>query len=183
MIDAKDELEEEDSSSASVAAFLNCDVYEKQGVAKLFSEQTTKYQQRLRFEAMRVLEDHLKDIKMTNIADIAELLKYISKKLVGESDETVDFKEAFKLQVQSLLTLTERNDLLALLTHKDGGLNHGVLAYLPDFVKRSTSLLENKSKKRKRRSDAIDLQFISDYMHDYCRYSLIHFGVLHINCF
>ena len=45
--------------------------------------------------------------------------------------------------------------------------NDNVLAELPTLRKRSEELFQQSE--RKEREDKIDLQFVSDYMHDHCR--------------
>ena len=49
---------------------------------------------------------------------------------------------------------------------KNGELNNEILLAYPDIRPRSQLLL---GAERKMRKDKIDLQFISDFMHDYCR--------------
>jgi hypothetical protein len=110
---------------------------------------------------------------MTKTEDIGRLLGYISKELIGESPEITCVQKELKAQIEGLSCLSERNTLLTLLTQNGTKLNSAILEYLPDFVKRSTTLLGNKGMKRNRRSDAIDLQFVVDYMHDYCRYIFV----------
>jgi hypothetical protein len=78
---------------------------------------------------------------------------------------------AVEKQVDSL-PLTKRNELLKLLTHRSNGvtqcLNENVLALFPTLRKRSIELLNQNE--RKERVDKINLNTISRYMHDYCRY-------------
>ena len=74
----------------------------------------------------------------------------------------------------SQLPLQDRNNLITLLTHtgppgaEGNEMNTDLLTFFPSLEKRSQKLLE--FKQRKCREDKIDTSFISDFMHDYCRY-------------
>lgn len=56
-------------------------------------------------------------------------------------------------------------------TDTDEVLNEDALALFPSLRRRSADLLGTGA--RKTRSDKIDLELISDFMHDYCRYVLL----------
>jgi hypothetical protein len=104
--------------------------------------------------------------------DCLEYLAYVVKDLTCESTSVK--KDIIDNQLQSL-SLPDRNSLITLLTHQSNSssddeaprLNESMLAIHPSLRKRSGELLEQKQ--RKIRSDKIDLQFISDFMHNYCR--------------
>lgn len=72
-----------------------------------------------------------------------------------------------------VLSLPQRNDLIKLLTHTPDGettcLNENMLAIFPTLRKKSIHLLNQGG--RKTREDKIDLEFVSDFMHDHCRYA------------
>jgi hypothetical protein len=169
----EDVEEEDEGDEGDTRKWLTGGGRTKCGVSKPFDEQEPKYQQNLRHKVLQQLQHILSDIQMDHREDIQELLDYLSKSLIGESKETVDCQTALQSQIHNLINLGDRNDVIRLLTHtNDGSFNTDVLALLPDFAKRSATLLEQIGKKRKRRSDYIDLQFVSDYMHDYCRYCI-----------
>ena len=80
--------------------------------------------------------------------------------------ETIACGEAIKNQYDKLAQ-SEKRTLISLLTHRDGMLNQSVLDALPFLRQRSEELLQNPV--RKVRSDKIDLDFISEFMHEHCR--------------
>ena len=108
-----------------------------------------------------------------------DFLDYVSKdirrkKRLGAMD---DIDVIVNKQLKTL-PLKERNQLISLLTHQQedkGHLNEQVLYQIPSLRKRSEILLAHT--KRKIREDKIDLQFVSDFMHNYCRY------VYYLSCF
>ena len=114
--------------------------------------------------------------------DAKEFLDYAMRDLdntaVGNEKRQQQAQEdIFNEQLKSL-SLVERNQLYRLLTHEkpqgddDGGywsLNEDMLGLFPFLRKRSSVLLNNMRDGRKTREDKIDLQFISDFMHNYCR--------------
>lgn len=108
--------------------------------------------------------------KKNNFAssDAVDFLSYVGKDFNCESKELVGFREAVENQFDQL-SVKDKRSLVSILTHKDGQLNEDVLQSLPFLRKRSARLLANPE--RKERSDKIDLQFVSDFMHDYCRYA------------
>ena len=63
---------------------------------------------------------------------------------------------------------SDKRSFIKLLTHKDGEINEDIVSALPFLAIRSKSLLEQPV--RKVRSDKIDLDFISEFVHNYCRY-------------
>ena len=68
----------------------------------------------------------------------------------------------------SALDVPNRQVLVRLLTHREDAINEDILDIFPAL--RAKSLLYMEIKERKSREDMIDLQFVSDFMHDYCRY-------------
>ena len=140
--------------------------------------QTSRYKE---FVALR--DDlHIKfsDRRMSD-DDQLEFLQYMEYSVTGKRNKkrNVDitpFDSTVEFQLKSL-PLTERNELIRLLTHKPGEedddvINEEMLTLLPSLQNRSMSLLEKNA--RKQRADKIDLKFISDFMHDYCRYDRVH---------
>ena len=111
--------------------------------------------------------------------DQLDFFKYMENSIKGDRHmtsfvdvSTFDFMVNAQLQA---LPLVDRNELIRLLTHrpaiteeKDVKSNDDILTLLPSLQKRSTALLKNNV--RKQRADKVDLTFISDFMHDYCRY-------------
>lgn len=113
-------------------------------------------------------------------SDRIEVLRYVEKHLVKTSGTQTTTaqqnNDALITSVLNKLKLPERNQLIRLLTHSDNELNTDVLAVYPALRARSEILL--RAGKRKARSDKIDLQFISDFMHRHCRYE----SVLYVDC-
>ena len=114
--------------------------------------------------------------------DQLEFLQYIEYSVTGKRNkkrhvDITSFDSTVEFQLKSL-PLTERNELIRLLTHKlgeeddDDVINEEMLTLLPSLQNRSMSLLEKNA--RKQRADKIDLKFISDFMYDYCRYDRVH---------
>lgn len=124
--------------------------------------------------------------------DAQHCLDYVTRSLgiVGKERRDQQSQESiFNKQLESL-SLLERNQLYRLLTHEkslrhddnnnDGDeegaedeeewtLNEDMLGIFPFLRKRSLVILNNFRDGRKVRDDKIDLQFISDFMHNYCR--------------
>ena len=92
--------------------------------------------------------------------------------------DTVNLHDAIQEQYDSL-NQSQKRTLIPLLTHKDGAVNEDVLQCLPFLEARSRNLFA--SPVRKTRDDKIELTFISDFMHDHCRYVIISFIVIYIN--
>ena len=99
--------------------------------------------------------------------DAVDFLHGVEKELDHVPNEIADFREVVQDQYQSL-SQTKKRSLVSNLTHKDGELNVEMLECLPFLRNRSVKLLANPD--RKEREDKIDLSFISDFMHEYCRY-------------
>ena len=85
----------------------------------------------------------------------------------SESTEVINCREHIERQYNTLQQ-SEKRQLIKLLTHKEGDLNNDVIACLPFLKKRSIKLLAKPE--RQERTDKIDLAFISQFMHDHCRY-------------
>jgi hypothetical protein len=101
---------------------------------------------------------------MRHLEDCLDFLNYLEKDLkVSSGRATLD--TAISNQMVSL-TLPETNQFISLLSHQNGELNEEILLAYPVIRTRSSLLL---GAERKMRKDKIDLQFISDFMHDYCR--------------
>ena len=98
--------------------------------------------------------------------DCLEFLKYMSKELHSISKST-PFDQVITSQLDTL-GLQERTSLIRSLTHCNGALNQDMLKIFPVLTKRSAKLLA--SGPRKVRRDKIDFKFISDFMHNHCRY-------------
>lgn len=100
-------------------------------------------------------------------SDSLAFLRNVEKELGYEDQKSVDFREAVEAQYNSL-DQPGRRTLISHLTHNNGALNEDTIACLPFMRERSVKMIENPV--RKERSDKIDLGFISEFMHDYCRY-------------
>ena len=123
---------------------------------------TTKY---LIFQTMKKTLYKLFEANgMRHLEDCLSFLNYFEKDL-AESSGRANLDTAISNQIESL-TLPETNQLISLLSHQNGELNNEILLAYPVIRPRSMLLL---GAERKMRKDKIDLQFISDFMHDYCR--------------
>jgi hypothetical protein len=160
----EDDDRKEDKEASLSMQWLCGGGHTNSGASNPFHEQTPKYKQHLRHKVLGQLEDMLKDIQFHRHVDVAELLDYLSRSMTGESKETVDCITALQSQISSLPTLGDRSDVIRLLTHQNGSLNTDVLAFLPDFAARSATLLASSGKTRKRRSDYMYTEFVSDYI-------------------
>ena len=107
-------------------------------------------------------------------ADCQSFLNYCLNNQ-GPTKLEEDINVALTKQMASL-SLPARNELIRSLTHQkteDGSLivNEDLVGLFPVLEKRSRQLLLKTE--RATRKDKIDLQFVSDFMHDYCRYTLL----------
>lgn len=116
-------------------------------------------------ELNRLFDDHAMD----NRDDCIEFLDcYKKAKLGGDvSSKVINAEDALVAQMNSM-PLADRNTLLRLLTHtREGTLNEDMIRNYPSQRDRSMHLLTHPD--RKQREDIIDLEPISEFMHDYCR--------------
>lgn len=105
--------------------------------------------------------------KVDNVQDCLDCLRFVEKSLL-QSKPVQDLDSDTLIQsVMTKLKLSERNLLVKLLTHTNEDLNEDILKLFPSLRAKSEHLLG--AGKRKTRSDKIDLSFISDFMHGYCR--------------
>lgn len=134
-----------------------------------FSEKGESAQRKIRSKIRTVVSDAFTQYAMHDKQDIQCMLDYI-KKDYGELDDVVNIQKAVLTQLKGL-PLADKNNLIRLLTHNENGLNNDILTLLPDLRKRSNMLLEKTT--RATRADQIPLQFINEFMHDYCRYVIL----------
>ena len=132
-----------------------------------------------KYQLMKELKNDLHDLfsqkGFQDVPDCVEFLNYMKNSLPQQRkspSESATAEGVVGAQLKSL-PLADRNSLITLLTHQttsedeEPQLSESVLECYPSLRKRSGELLEQKA--RKIRSDKIDLQFISDFMHNYCR--------------
>lgn len=138
---------------------------------KPFAMKSRKHQQMIFRDMKEKLDIMYADNFMDQTAHCVEFLDYCRAGLLqfDVQREIVKAEEAISAQLQSL-ELAERNILIPLLTHLEGCVNESMLNIFPSLEKRSQQLLLDIE--RKQREDKIDLEPISDFMHDYCRYIL-----------
>ena len=107
---------------------------------------------------------------------LALISKYIKTNELKQHCEDVRLEEALQTKIKSL-DLKERDLIIKLLTFERDeseqvvGLEQFFLRSLPFLQKRAEELYEKKDITRRKRSDAVDLSVISDFMHDHCRYA------------
>ena len=107
---------------------------------------------------------------ITHPDDMRDIMKLVEQDVGVENTTSLAIEEAVEKQ-RKHLTLHQRNDLCRLLTHNaDGKPDIDILGVFPMLKERSHQLAATDAAGgRKERCDKIDLQFIEDYMHDYCR--------------
>ena len=141
-----------------------------------FRNLSDKYKQQVRSKICMEVFDIFIKYNMHHVDDMREVLTMFSKNYIGEkrNDQEVDFENALKLQISSL-SLPMRNALCRVLTHTTNNqgvveVNERLLKVIPFLSNRSRRVLEMDKQGRKERNDKINLQFIVDFMHDFCRY-------------
>lgn len=106
--------------------------------------------------------------KVDESKDGIDCLRYVEKSLYESHPGQVVSHDTVVAKQMSILTLPKRKELIRHLTHHGDALNEEALAIFPSLRPQSEHLLAATA--RKKRADKIDLQFISDFMHNYCRY-------------
>ena len=97
-----------------------------------------------------------------------QLLHDIEKKMGFKIKKNIDVQNAVEAQFKSLEELSDRRSLVKLLTHSSGKPNEDILDFFPFLRSFSEHVFHHPE--RQMRSDKIDLTFVSNFMHDYCRY-------------
>jgi hypothetical protein len=148
-----------DSHAAAYSASYSTKMrYEKKGKDR---------QRNIKNEIKQDFYDCLSKHGVSKTNDGLDILDHIRKSL-GEKTEVTDCRSAIYNQLKSLASLQDRNKLIQLLTHNSHGeVNNDMLKVFPVLEKRSKELASRRE--RRVREDKIDLTFISDFMHDYCR--------------
>ena len=122
------------------------------------------------YKVISVMKQEVFDILSRNnfsAGDAVNFLHDVEKDLDHVPKDLFSFREVVKDQFNQLSQPGKRS-LISNLTHsRDGELNDEMLDCLPFLRTRSEKLLANPD--RKERNDKIDVNFISDFMHDYCR--------------
>ena len=118
-------------------------------------------------ELSRLVDLFFREYKIQDESDCVDCLRYVEKSLLeSQPDKVISHDDVIDEQMATL-PLRERKQLVRLLTHSCGELNNDALAIFPSIRIQSEHLLG--ASERKTRSNKIDLQFISDFMHGYCR--------------
>jgi hypothetical protein len=100
--------------------------------------------------------------------DSIAFLNYVE----GGLSNTRNIKSTTVIEDQlTSLKVSDRQLLIRLLTHRGDAMNDDILDIFPTLKAKSELYLE--IKERKTREDKIDLQFVSDFMHEYCRYAFL----------
>lgn len=132
----------------------------------------------IKSELRDAVDKLFQEYKINDEADRADCLGYIEKGLVKSQplNPPPEPDNMIQAQLNSLESLSDRNQLVRLLTHSDGALNEESLTLFPSLRPKSQHLIH--AIERKTRSDKIDLEFISQFMHEYCRYDVKCFRVI-----
>lgn len=140
-----------------------------------FSSKSKDYQRKIRATIGREVMDIFMKHNVSVVDDMMEIWNVVAKDFIGYDVESSSFEDAFAAQEKEY-SLQERYTLYRLLTHsppkaadESASLNEDILKYLPFLRRKSQHILEVDAKGRQERCDKIDLEFIDDYMHDYCR--------------
>ena len=120
------------------------------------------------YKIKKDMKEHIHEMcanEMMSDEDKLEFLDYVKRDI----EDGAKFKKQLALDIcLEEKSLQDRNELTRLLTHKSNGeLNESMLEIFPSLRERSIILLNSTG--RKQREDKIDLQFIVDFMHDFCR--------------
>lgn len=143
------------------------------GFHQLSSE---KYKRKVRTAIASEVMNVFSKYNMITVDDMMETWNLVAKEYIGfDKIASSSFVDAFTAQEKSL-SLQDRYMLYRLLTHKPpkneddvAVINEDMIKFFPFLRKKSEHVLFLDDNGRKERSDKIDMQFISDYMHDYCR--------------
>jgi hypothetical protein len=143
----------------------------KKSFAPSYEESSTSTQYRARLELERVLNSffhHNKIQRKTVKGDLLE--KYSNKYEIRPTLQALaqDVAAVLEQKIKSL-ALQERNTIISLLGLDSEGLDEKVLNVLPFMKERAQQLLAKKDKPRQQRCDAVDLEIISDFMHEISR--------------
>ena len=132
---------------------------------RTFGDKDKSYQNKLKLRMKSELNALFKTNNLKP-ADIVTFLRDYEKDICFEERESRTCREAIHDQFNQL-SQGQKRVLIPLLTHRDGRVNADVTAALPFLSRRSEELLENPV--RKERADKINLDFISEFMHEHCR--------------
>lgn len=132
-----------------------------------YSTLRSSRQYEIKKEIANSIELLLRKYKVDESRDGVDCLRYVEKSLYQSCPGQVVSHDSVITQQMNTLTLPKRKELVRHLTHDGDALNEEALAIFPSLRTQSEHLLVTTS--RKERADKIDLQFISDFMHDYCR--------------
>lgn len=102
-----------------------------------------------------------------NSKEAIAFVRSLEKELSYKPKEFIDFRNIIEAQYNNLAEQSQKRKLVTLLSHHEGQVNEDVLQVLPFLRNRSVKLLCQPQ--RKERDDKIDLSFVTDFMHDYCR--------------
>jgi hypothetical protein len=162
-VELNDNNNEEVATSCIDFNTLNDEVFEDTS-QESFEKKSTSRQYAIKQEIKNKLNELFIQHRMDNVGDCVEFLSYFEKSLNGAVRTS---HNSAILDQLSTLNLSQRTHLIRLLSHTNGAPNEAILDIFPAMRERSTHLASFVD--RKVREDKIDLQFVSDFMHDYCR--------------
>ena len=138
-----------------------------------FNSYSLKYQQEIKRNICKAIFEQFDKYKVYFVDDMWNIMGYVRDQIGPQKDTTLA-RDSISKQYWSL-PLPKRNEFCRLLTHQCSSenmkveLNEDVLTVLPFLRKRAKELLISDEVGRKVRSDKINLMFIENFMHDFCR--------------
>lgn len=137
-----------------------------------YVEKSSRQKYRIKAEMKASIFKLLNKHEVNSSASLEFLHELISELSKNKREEELDLCNEIKTQYESLNQPGKRT-MIKSLTHINGEINEAIVRHLP-FLKARSLKLHNQPA-RKTRSDKINLSFISDFMHDHCRYFLHYF--------
>ena len=150
------------------------------GVSQPYNLYSDSHKRKIRAAISNDLSDVFTKYGVLFRDDMQEILSYFTKQEgIDVPEVPPQLEEAIRKQLKTL-PLPKRYEFHRLLTHctlttgdEDGAVqkvvNEDILKLLPTLRERSEHILEVDRNGRKERNDKLDLDFINEYMHDYCR--------------
>lgn len=156
------------TSGIDFASFAH-DVVENDKVLDYCNLKSTR-QYEIKSTLKESVDKIFKQYKVENKSDCVDCLRYVERALLQSQpqQQSIIYNDTVIQDQLTKLSLPSRNQLVRLLSHSEETLNEDVLNIFPSLRAKSEHLLN--TGRRKTRCDKMDVTFISDFMHAYCRY-------------